>query len=137
MTATTETEAPGLLRTAELAARAGLTLRQANYWYQCGYLVPAAVPLNKYGTGIGFALEWTAAELEIARLMGRLVAGGLTPAAAVRIARSGEARYEVSPGIWLEIGPALSDECGEDDHGACFPDEPSACGCDCHEEPQP
>jgi hypothetical protein len=28
--------------------------------------------------------------------------------------------------------PPLSESCDRDDHGACFPDEPSGCGCQCH-----
>jgi MerR-like DNA binding protein len=127
-------EVPQLLGSAEVCRHAGITYRRLDYWCTHGLL--EHVPRGP-GAGSGHDRQFTREQADRAVTMGRLVAAGVAIFLAAKIARSGEARYEVSPGIWLEIGPALSDECGEDDHGACFPDEPSACGCDCHEEPQP
>ena len=103
----------------------GITYRQLDYWVRLGLLRP----LHTGGTGN--AREWTRAELEVARLMGRLVAAGVKPALAEQLARS--RRCEVTSGLWLRLGPPLSDPCDRDDHGACFPENPSGCGCACHE----
>ncbi len=73
----------------------GITYRQLDYWVRLGLLKP----LHLGGSGIN--REWTRAELEVARLMGRLVAAGLKPAVAEQLARS--RRSEIAPGVWIEV----------------------------------
>jgi hypothetical protein len=126
--------APDLLGSAGVCRLAGISYRRLDYWCTLGLL--EHVPRGP-GAGSGCDRQFTREQAGAATTMGRLVAAGMSIFLAAKVARSGEVRYEVAPGVWLEIGPALSDDCGEDDHGACFPDEPSACGCPCHEGPQP
>lgn len=123
----TETIIPAVLTLGELYTERelGITYRQLDWWVRLGLLRPL------HTGGSGNKREWTRAELEIARLMGQLVRAGMRPAAAERLARS--RRCELAPGTWLTLGPAPDDPCDRDDHGACFPDEPSGCGCPCHE----
>lgn len=121
-------EAPELLSSADVAWKAGITFRQCDHWVRRGYLRPDGAAL-----GSGRPRRWPRAEVDVARAMARLVRIGLTPAAAHRIARSGEIRTEAGPRIWLELGPAFSPQCERGDCGTCWPDEPSDCGHDCHE----
>ena len=102
----------------------GISYRRLDHWTRLGLLHP----LHLGGTGN--AREWTRAELEVARMMGHLVRAGASPALAERMARS--RRCEITPGTWLRLGAPPSGPCDRDDHGACFPDEPSDCGCECH-----
>lgn len=70
----------------ELAARlreAGVTYRQFDYWLRHGY-VPNADPTP----GTGYRREITAEQAEHLRIMGALVAAGLQPEAASRLATS-------------------------------------------------
>ena len=73
----------------------GISYRQLDNWVRLGLLRP----LHVGGSGVN--REWTRAELDVARLMGRLVAAGMKPALAERLARS--RRCEISPGIWIEV----------------------------------
>ena len=73
----------------------GLTYRQLDYATRRGLLRPGHVQRKKRKGGSGSPRLWTAAELEVARTMGRLTAAGLTLDAAHRIARSGESRAEM------------------------------------------
>ena len=73
----------------------GITYRQLDWWVRLGLLKP----LHIGGSGIN--REWTRAELDVARLMGRLVAAGMKPALAERLAR--ERRSEIAPGVWIEV----------------------------------
>lgn len=74
----------------------GITYRQCDHWVRLGLLRPLHVG------GTGNAREWTRAEMEVARIMGRLVGAGMKPALAERVARS-QGRCEVAPGIWIEV----------------------------------
>lgn len=67
----------------------GVTYRQLDYWIRQGYLRVAA-------EGSGSCRTWPAAEVRVARIMARLVAAGVRPAAAERIARGGK---EIAPGV--------------------------------------
>jgi hypothetical protein len=124
----TETVIPAVvtLGAANTEQELGISYRQLDWWTRLGLLRP----LHVGGSGVN--REWTRAELEVARLMGRLVAAGMKPAMAERIARS--RRCEIAPGTWLHLGPPPSGPCDRGDHGACFPDEPADCGCECHGE---
>ena len=120
-----EEEAP--FRSPDAVRLAGITYRQLDYWTRQGWLCPG---VNFQGSGSN--REWPPGEIEIARRMGLLVAAGFRPEHAAALARPCEGRHQLAPGVWLEFGPALSDLCSGEDHGACFPDEPSDCGCECH-----
>lgn len=75
----------------------GISYRQLDHWIRLGLLKPLHL-----GGGSGNAREWTRAELNVARTMGRLVAAGLKPEPASRVARSG-GRCEVAPGVVIEV----------------------------------
>jgi hypothetical protein len=92
-------DGPPLLSNAVVMRRAGITYRQLDHWAVRGYLVPA----GGTRTGSGFARTWTPAELAVACPMGRLTGAGLPPEMAARVARSGQARYEMAPGIVIEV----------------------------------
>ncbi len=55
--------------------------------------------------GSGSPRIWPQAELEVARVMGRLARAGLKVETAHRVARSGQSRHEISPGVWIEVAP--------------------------------
>ena len=74
----------------------GITYRQLDHWVRLGLLRPLHLG------GSGNPREWTRAELDVAKAMGRLVAAGLRPEAASRVARSG-GRCEIAPGIVIEV----------------------------------
>ena len=116
------------LSSAEVVAVAGITRKQMEHWIGLGHLAP-----ERPGSGSGIPRRWPPEEVRVARAMGRLVGAGLTVDMAAIVARNGWPRSQIGPGVWLELGPALSGPCGADDHGGCFPDEPSDCGCECHE----
>jgi len=80
----------------------GITYRQLDYAVRAGYLRPERKWKGR-GWGSGSPRIWPEKELEVARLMGRLSAIGLPLAKAAEIARSGDARYEIAPGIWIEV----------------------------------
>jgi DNA-binding transcriptional MerR regulator len=75
----------------------GITYRQCDHWVRLGLLKPLHVG------GSGSSREWTHAELDVARVMGRLVAAGLKPEPASRVARSPGRRCEIAPGVWIEV----------------------------------
>ena len=125
-------EYTGLLTSADIVSGAAISYRQCDFWTGRGFLRPERTWRGRRW-GSGSPRIWSRAELDVARTMGRLVRARLSLEAAHEIARSGESRIKLGPGIWLELGPALSGPCGRDDHGGCFPDEPADCGCECHE----
>lgn len=99
---TAEPEAPIL--SAEFVRLAGITYRQMDYWSRTGRLKHAPLPLAECdGGSSGYNREWTLAEVGVARTMGRLVAAGLPLEKAHTVARSGESRYEIAPGITIEV----------------------------------
>lgn len=110
----------------------GLTFRQLDYAARLGYLKPERSWRGR-GWGTGSPRLWPAVEVAVARTMGRLTALGLALETAHQIARSGESRTELAPGIWLELGPALSDPCDRGDCETC-PDGPGDCGCGHHDD---
>lgn len=75
----------------------GITYRKLDWWVRLGYLHPLHLG------GSGNTREWTRAELDVARIMGRLVAAGLKPEAACRVARSPGRRCEIADSIWIEV----------------------------------
>jgi DNA-binding transcriptional MerR regulator len=90
------------ISTPELVAEAGVTYRQVDYWSRIGLLRPARIETGNIGQG-GIAREWDAEELRVAQLMGRLTAAGIGPRTAEQVARSPKGRFEVGPGIWVEV----------------------------------
>ena len=75
----------------------GISYRQCDHWTRLGLLKPLHIG------GSGTPREWTRAELDVARVMGRLVAAGLKPEPASRVARSPGRRCEIAPGVWIEV----------------------------------
>lgn len=87
-------------RTAPLPAAAAdipATYRQLHHWVQQGHLRPANA-----GAGPGRNFVWSTAEKRIAHLMARLVACGMRPPQAARVARE----MNGLPGV-VEIGPGI------------------------------
>lgn len=67
-----------------------ITYRQLDHWCVKGWLRP------DHRGGTGYARTFSGDEVRVARVMARLVAAGLTPAAAHRVARG---EQELAPGI--------------------------------------
>jgi hypothetical protein len=78
----------------DLIAAGGMTYRMLDHWCRIGLLHP----LNP-DQGSGAARVFTADELDVARVMGRLVAAGVSPQAAGRVARGGE----LAPGVHVVL----------------------------------
>lgn len=121
-------ELPDVLTSADITYEARITYRQCDYWVRLGFLRPECAM-----GGSGTHRRWPLAELGVARRMGALVKLGFPLEAAHDVARSGESRTQVAPGIWLEFGPALSEPCEHGDCEGCFPEESAACGHGCHD----
>ncbi len=83
------------MNTEQLRTFTGMTLRQSHHWQTRGWLRP-----TNPDCGTGRTLEFTADEARTAGRMVRLVAAGLTPAAAHRVARG---QHELAPGIVVHI----------------------------------
>jgi DNA-binding transcriptional MerR regulator len=93
--------------TLDQVLKRGLTYRQLDHWTRRGWLRPA------HTGGTGNARAWSQAELQIADLMRRLVAAGLTPEAAARAARThqdGRPLVKLAPGLVLAIDTDLLSE---------------------------
>lgn len=73
-----------------LAEIPDLTYRRLDHWCSKGWLRP------DHRGGTGYARTFTGDEVQVARIMVRLIAAGLTPSAAARIARG---ETEIAPGI--------------------------------------
>lgn len=101
-TAQTAEQADAGLLSTDMVREAGISFRQLDYWTRTGRLLPADSPTGRNGSQ-GFKRRWTRAELGVARVLGRLTAAGLPLETATRIARSGESRTEIAPGIWIEV----------------------------------
>lgn len=84
----------GLLSSVDMLPEASISYRQLDHWTRRGFLNPVVVLGDRW---------WPKAETEVARLMGRLTAVGLPLETAARVARSGQSRTEIAPGIWIEV----------------------------------
>jgi len=73
----------------------GVTYRQLDWWVSKGYLRP----LNP-SPGQGVAREFPEDEIQVARTMGRLVAAGIPPHIAVKVARG---NAEIAPGVRVVV----------------------------------
>lgn len=87
----------GSLKESPLADGVELTYRQLDYWTRVGYLHPDGA-----GEGSGSRRRWSDAERAVAAMMARLVAAGLVPDAAHKVARAG-GRLELAPGVTVEV----------------------------------
>jgi DNA-binding transcriptional MerR regulator len=75
----------------------GASYRQLDYWVRRGYLRPEeATP------GTGYARTWAPSELRVAARMARLVAAGLTLAAAEKVARA-SGPMDLGNGVWVGL----------------------------------
>lgn len=80
----------------------GITTRQIQYWVSSGYL-------DVDRPGSGFDIDWPQEEVRVARLMRILTTAGMTAKAAAGVARTvarlpvGTRRFEISPGVWIEV----------------------------------
>jgi DNA-binding transcriptional MerR regulator len=90
-----------LLSSADVIRHAGITYRQLNHWTVRGLLRPEERQRNRPGVD----REWSRAEADMARVIGRLTDAGLTLDVAAKVARSGQPRYEIGPGVWIEVNP--------------------------------
>jgi hypothetical protein len=116
----------------EVVRHARITYRRLDYLARRGLVHHEPLPEGR--PGHGFSRRWPRAEADVAQAIGRLTAAGFELEAAARIARQTEPRTKIAPGVWLELGPALSDPCERGDCEGCFPEEPSDCGHGCHGE---
>ncbi len=78
-----------------LARCPGITYRQLDTWVTKGWLNP-----DERNPGPGHARRFTGDEARVAIVMGRLVAAGLKPDAAHRVARG---QWELAPGITVLV----------------------------------
>lgn len=78
---------------------AGCTRRQADHWTRKGWV---RAERRAPGRGSGYPRTYPPAEVWVAATMARLVAAGLTPEAAHRVARG---RDVLAPGIRVEVRP--------------------------------
>lgn len=78
----------------DLSGAGVATYRQLDYWTRVGYLHP-----TDQSPGSGVPRVWPDDELLVAATMARLVAAGLTPEAAHRVARG----HDLAPGIEVTI----------------------------------
>jgi hypothetical protein len=92
-----------LISSPDAVAMAGITFRQLDFWARRDFLRFEQRQSRRGAAGSGCPRSWPAEEVEVARLMGRLTAAGLPLETAHRIARSGEARAEIAPGIVIEV----------------------------------
>lgn len=122
-------KAEDLLTSMEAIRQAGISYRQLDFWHRAGYL-----KAEQEWNGSGSLRLWSEAEVRVARAMGRLVDAGLTVRMAAIVARNGWTRSQIGPGVWLELGPALSEHCERDSCETCWPVEPSDCGHGCHDD---
>lgn len=91
------------LTTPEVTEQAGISVRQASYWTDLGFLRPEG------DGGSGKPWRWPEAEAEIARRMGRLTAAGLPLEWAAQFARSDWPSGPLAPGITITVTEEPSD----------------------------
>jgi hypothetical protein len=78
----TQIEDPTAIGASELAARAGVSYRQINYWTSCGWIVPTSTE-----RGSGRVLAYPPSTIVKARIMGSLVRMfAMTPARSAELA---------------------------------------------------
>lgn len=97
----------------DVAAEAGVTYRQANYWAAIGYI--QAIPYRHHDgkrapdSRSGHVHRLELPEADILRTMARLVNAGIPVMTAAEIARAhikdGRNIYELNDGIWLVVVP--------------------------------
>lgn len=84
-----------------VCATAAITYRQLDHWTRLGYLRPMQENRKgNPGVGSGYDRDYPASEVAAARVMGQLLAAGLTPAAAARVARG---EHDLAPGVHVTI----------------------------------
>jgi hypothetical protein len=81
----------------DLCEMAGITLRQADHWTRKGWIVA-----DNAGCGTGHWRQWGADEVEIARIMGRMTAAGVSANRAAAAARNDG---RLAPGVRIVLEP--------------------------------
>jgi DNA-binding transcriptional MerR regulator len=99
---TSQADDPDLFTSSDITSRAGITYRQLDFWARVGYLQPGRQWRGRH-RGSGSNRVWPRSELAVAQVMKRLTTAGLPARTAHRVARSGEARTEIAPGVWIEV----------------------------------
>jgi DNA-binding transcriptional MerR regulator len=79
---------PATFTSAEVCRQTGLSYRQLDSWNRMGYFAP----LNDE-PGTGHNRVWPQAELDVARMMARLVALGVTTQQAAKVARDPQQQW--------------------------------------------
>jgi DNA-binding transcriptional MerR regulator len=102
MTMTTQ---PVTLSSAEVCRQTGLTYRQLDLWCRNGYLQPdqpgkLTDPAGSW-VGSGHERVWSPAEVDVARMMARLVALGVTTQQAAKVARDPDERLRWLTAVWV------------------------------------
>lgn len=82
-----EPVAPQALSSVDVTRITGATYRQLDHWTRRGYLRPAEPT-----PGTGVPRSWPPQEVEVARVMARLVTAGVVPDRAAAVAREHVAR---------------------------------------------
>ncbi len=90
----------------ELAVQADVTYKRIDYWIRCGYIKPIA----EARPGTGHVREFTYVQVQVCLWMARLVKVGFTPAAAAKLATSGEARNRATGALMAGWGPTTEQE---------------------------
>jgi DNA-binding transcriptional MerR regulator len=87
------------MNTPMLVQVSGATFRQLDHWSRKGLLRPVG------GEGTGHVRDFPAEEVQVAKVMARLVGAGISPEAAARAARSGG---ELAPGVRVDVDLAVT-----------------------------
>lgn len=95
----------------ELAEMLGMTYRRVDYWIRVGYLMVE-------DTGSGYKREIPPREVEVAKLMNRLVLAGLTPGAAAVASRRMVMGQTTSSTLPHDVLVLILPERDSESHGA-------------------
>jgi DNA-binding transcriptional MerR regulator len=89
---------PAIYTSAEVCRQTGITYKQLDTWSQWRYIQPSFVtresePKPWHGRGSGHDRRFTQAEVEVARMMARLVKLGVNAQQAAKVARHPTERW--------------------------------------------
>jgi DNA-binding transcriptional MerR regulator len=88
------------MNTAVVMERTGASYRQLDYWIKQGWLHPVG------GVGSGNPRDWSEAEVDVAARMVVMVAAGLSPEIAAKVARTEPgAPFNLGRGVMVTFEP--------------------------------